>query len=57
MPNIQQVMSEEIRRLARKELKTELTEMKKQFASQLDSMNVDGMLDDILKEEDPEHVS
>ena len=33
MPNIQQVMSEEIRRLARKELKTELTEMKKQFAA------------------------
>ena len=37
--------------------RNKIDEMKKQFASQLDSMNVDGMLDDILKEEDPEHVS
>ena len=43
--------------LKRPEVKQVIYEMKKQFASQLDSLNVDGMLDDILKEEDPEHVS
>ena len=45
----------------RESAKNKIDEMKKKFASQLDSLNVDGMLDDMLKEdtakEDPEHVS
>lgn len=35
--------------------RNKIDEMKKKFAGQLESMNVDGMLDDILKE-DPENV-
>lgn len=41
----------------RESAQNKINAMKKQFAAQMESINVDGILDDILKEEDPEHVS
>ena len=40
----------------RESAKSKIDEMKKQFASQLDGLDVDGMIENVIKE-DPEHVS
>lgn len=40
----------------RESAQSKINEMKKQFASQLDGLDVDGMIENVIKE-DPEHVS
>ena len=41
----------------RESAQNKIDAMKKQFASQLEGVDVDSMINDYLKEEDPEHVS
>ena len=41
----------------RESAQNKIDAMKKQFVSQLEGVDVDSMINDYLKEEDPEHVS